>query len=69
MAIIYGHPDSEKRFLKKLPDEVETIGDISRVHQKMQNDFDSIEDNGIRMILLRIMESETSSTVGRKKDR
>ncbi len=48
MAIIYGHPDSEKRFLNKLPDEVETIRDISRVQQKMQNDFDSIEDNGIR---------------------
>ena len=48
MAIIYGHPDSAKRFLEKLPDEVEKIGDISRVHQKMQNEFDSIEDSGFR---------------------
>jgi len=48
VAFIYGHPDSAKRFLDKLPDEVETIRDIPRVQQKMQNDFDSIEDNGLR---------------------
>jgi len=46
VAIIYGHPDTEKRLLKKLPEEVETVGDISRVYQKMKNDFDSIEDEG-----------------------
>jgi len=47
MAIIYGITDSERRFLKKLPDEVKTIGDIPRVHQEMKQDFDSIEDKGI----------------------
>jgi len=33
VAIIYGHPDSAKRFLKKLPDEVKTLKDIPRVQQ------------------------------------
>lgn len=31
MAIIYGRADSEKRFLRKLPDEVETIEDIENL--------------------------------------
>ena len=48
MAIIYGHSDSAKRFLDKLPDEVETIRDIPRVHQEMKQEFDSIEDNGLK---------------------
>jgi len=47
MAIIYGITDSERRFLKKLPDEVKTIGDIPRVYQKMKQEFDSIENKGL----------------------
>lgn len=48
MAIIYGQPDSEKRFLRKLPDKVEKLGDISQVHQELKHEFDSIEDNGLK---------------------
>jgi len=39
VAIIYGITDSERRLLKKLPDEVKTIEDIPRVHQKMEHEF------------------------------
>jgi hypothetical protein len=48
LAIIYGHPDTEKRFLRKLPDKVKTIGDIPQVHQELKQEFDSIEDNGFK---------------------
>jgi len=48
VAIIYGRADTAKRLLDKLPDEIETIRDIPRVHQKMQKEFDSIEDNGLK---------------------
>ncbi len=46
MAIIYGITDSERRLLKKLPKEVESIEDIPRDHQKMKQEFDSIEEIG-----------------------
>jgi len=47
VATIYGITDSERRLLKKLPDEVKTIEDIPRVHQKMEHEFDSIENKGL----------------------
>ena len=46
MAIIYGITDSERRLLKKLPDEVKTIEDIPRVLKEKKQEFDSIEDDG-----------------------
>ena len=46
MAIIYGIPDSKRRLLKKLPDEVKTIEDIPRVLKEKKQEFDSIEDDG-----------------------
>jgi len=48
VAIIYGHPDTEKRLLDKLPNEVESLADIPKVHQEMKNQFDSIENKGLR---------------------
>jgi len=48
VAIIYGYPDTEKRLLDKLPNEVESIEDIDSVHQEFKEEFDSIEDKGIR---------------------
>ena len=36
MARIYGYPDSETRFLDKLPKEVESIDDIHEVHKEMK---------------------------------
>lgn len=48
MAIIYGRADTEKRFLDKLPKQVQSIDDIDKVQQEFQEGFDSIEDMGIR---------------------
>lgn len=48
MAIIYGYADTEKRLLDKLPNEVKSIHDIDKVHQEFKDEFDSIEDKGIR---------------------
>ena len=47
MAIFYGIPDTERRLLKKLPKEVESIDDIPRVHNEMKQKLDSIEDKGL----------------------
>lgn len=47
MAIIYGITDSERRLVKKLPKEVKTIQDIPKVHQEMNQEFNSIEDKGL----------------------
>jgi hypothetical protein len=48
MAIIYGYTDTEKRLLDKLPNEVQSIDDIDKVHREFKEEFDSIEDKGIR---------------------
>ena len=47
MAIIYGISEAAKKFLKKLPNEVESLDDIDKVHRKMKEEFDSIEDKGL----------------------
>ena len=47
MAIIYGYADTEKRLLDKLPDEVESLDDLDKVHKEMKEEFYSIEDKGI----------------------
>ena len=47
MAIIYGHPDTEKRLLDKLPKEVESIDEIHKVHKDMKNQYDSMDRKGI----------------------
>jgi len=48
MAIIYGMSEATKKFLNKLPKQVKSLNDINIVHQKMQKEFDSIEDKGIK---------------------
>jgi len=48
VATIYGYADTEKRLLDKLPNQVESIDDIDKVHKEMKNEFDAIEDKGIR---------------------
>jgi len=47
VAIIYGISEATKKFLKKLPNEVESLDDIDKVHRKMKEEFDSIEDKGL----------------------
>lgn len=53
MAIIYGLTDSEKRFLDKLPKEIQSIYEIDKVHQEFKKKFDSIENKGIKNKLIR----------------
>ncbi len=42
MAIIYGYPDTEKRLLDKLPNQIKSIDDISQVHKDMKDDIDDL---------------------------
>jgi len=53
VAIVYGYADTEKRLLDKLPDEIESIDDIDKVHKEMKDEFYSIEDKGIRKKFIR----------------
>jgi len=48
VARIYGYTDTEVRLLDKLPKEVESLDDIARVHKDMKEEFDSIENKGLR---------------------
>ena len=47
MAIIYGHPDTEKRLLNRLPKEVQSIDDIHKVLKDMKEQYDSMDNKGI----------------------
>jgi len=44
MAIIYGISEATKDFLKKLPKEVKTLEDIPKIHQKLTEEYDAIEN-------------------------
>ena len=48
MAIIYGVSEATKKFLKKLPKEVTSLDDIDKVHRELKEEFDSIEDKGLK---------------------
>ncbi len=48
MARIYGNTDTGVRLLNELPKEIESIDDIERVHKDMKEEFDSIEDKGLK---------------------
>jgi hypothetical protein len=48
MAIIYGISEASKKFLKKLPKEVKSLDDIDNVHSELKEEFDSIEDKGLK---------------------
>jgi hypothetical protein len=47
VALVYGVSEATKKFLKNLPNEVESLDDIDKVHRKMKEEFDSIEDKGL----------------------
>ena len=47
MAIIYGISEATKEFLKKLPKEVKSLDDISKIHQKLTEEYDALENKGI----------------------
>lgn len=48
MAIIYGISEATKEFLKKLPKEVKSLDDVDKVHEEMKEEFDSVEDKGLK---------------------
>ena len=48
MARIYGISEATKKFLKKLPKEIQSLDDIDKVHKEMKEEFDSIEDKGLK---------------------
>lgn len=47
MAIIYGISEATKNFLKKLPKEVKTLDDIPKIHQKLTQEYNDLENKGI----------------------
>jgi viroplasmin and RNaseH domain-containing protein len=47
VAIIYGISEATKEFLKKLPKEVKSLDDISKIHQKLTDEYDALENKGI----------------------
>jgi hypothetical protein len=47
MAIIYGISEATKEFLNKMPKEVKSIDDISKIHQKLTEEYASLENKGI----------------------
>ncbi len=47
MAIIYGMSEATKKFLKKLPKQIQSLEEIEDVSRELKQDFDSIEDKGL----------------------
>jgi len=47
VAIIYGISEATKEFLKKLPKEVKTLEDIPKIHQKLTEEYDALENKGL----------------------
>jgi len=47
VAVIYGISEATKDFLKKLPKEVKSLEDIDKIHQKLTQEFDELENKGI----------------------
>lgn len=47
MATIYGISEATKDFLRKLPKEVKTLDDIPKIHQKLTEEYDAVENKGI----------------------
>lgn len=46
MAILYGRADTEKRLLDKLPNRVQKIEDIPKVHREMKAELESMDTGG-----------------------
>ena len=47
MAIIYGISEATKEFLKKMPKEVKTLDDIDKIHQKLTEEYDDLDNKGL----------------------
>ena len=47
MATIYGISEATKEFLKKLPKEVKSLEDIDKIHQKLTQEYEDLENKGL----------------------
>jgi len=47
VAIIYGISEATKEFLKKLPKEVKSLEDIDKIHQKLTQEYEDLENKGL----------------------
>ena len=47
MAIIYGMSEATKKFLKKLPKQIQSLEEIDDVSRELKQELDSIEDKGL----------------------
>jgi hypothetical protein len=47
MAIIYGMSEATKKFLKKLPKQIQNLEEIDDVSRDLKQELDSIEDKGL----------------------
>lgn len=47
MAIIYGMSEATKKFLKKLPKQIQSLEEIDDVSREIKQELDSIEDKGL----------------------
>jgi len=47
VAIIYGISEATKNFLKKMPKEVKSLEDIEKIHQKLTEEYDELENKGL----------------------
>ena len=47
MAVIYGISEATKEFLKKMPKQVKSLEDIDKIHQKLTQEYDDLENKGL----------------------
>ena len=47
MAIIYGISEATKKFLKKMPKEVKSLDGIEKIHQKLAEEYEDLENKGL----------------------
>ena len=44
MAIIYEISEDTKKFLKNMPKEIKSLDDVSKIHQKLTEEYDALEN-------------------------
>jgi len=47
VATIYGISEATKEFLKNMPKEIKSLDDVSKIHQKLTDEYDALEHKGI----------------------
>jgi len=47
MVIIYGISEATKEFLKRMPKDVKSLDDIDKIHQKLTQEYDDLENKGL----------------------